>query len=317
MLHSKTESSDGVSFRTCSVLLFIILLIESVGAQSELICSHQPIVALAGDDVILSCHLEPAVSASSEIVVWAKPGLEPEYIHIRQDGRLMDEHQNPSYRFRTALFVDELIKGNVFLKIFSVKISDAGKYFCFLQSMQKEASIQLTVGAVSSPIIQVVSDNSDSVVFQCESAGWYPEPEVFWLDSEGNLLSAGPTETVRGPDDLYTVSSRVTVEKRHSNSFTCRVQQKDVNQTRETHIQVTAGFFRDLSSSDWILIITILLCIAASVFIVVIYYPLKTGNQETEKDIVTNNENKTNEDGVELTELIGQKEMENLGAAGE
>ncbi|XP_045898540.1 butyrophilin subfamily 2 member A2-like, partial [Micropterus dolomieu] len=104
-----------------------------------------------------------------------------------------------------------------------------------------EASIQLTVGAVSSPIIQVVSDNSDSVVLQCESAGWYPEPEVFWLDGEGNLLSAGPTETVRGPDDLYTVSSRVTVEKRHSNSFTCRVQQKDINQTRDTHIQVT-GF---------------------------------------------------------------------------
>ncbi|XP_038588185.1 butyrophilin subfamily 2 member A2-like isoform X2 [Micropterus salmoides] len=98
--------------------------------------------------------------------------------------------------------------------------------------------IQSVGGAVSSPIIQVVSDNSDSVVLQCESAGWYPEPEVFWLDGEGNLLSAGPTETVRGPDDLYTVSSRVTVEKRHSNSFTCRVQQKDINQTRETHIQV-------------------------------------------------------------------------------
>ncbi|XP_045920994.1 butyrophilin subfamily 3 member A3-like [Micropterus dolomieu] len=268
MLHSKTESSDGVSFRTCSVLLFIILLIESVGAQSALICSHQPIVALAGDDVILPCHLEPAVSASSEIVVWAKPGLEPEYIHVHQDGRLMDEHQNPSYRFRTALFVDELIKGNVFLKIFSVKISDAGKYFCFLQSMQKEASIQLTVGAVSSPIIQVVSDNSISVVFQCESAGWYPEPEVFWLDSEGNLLSAGPTETVRDPDDLYTVSSRVTVEKRHSNSFTCRVQQKDVNQTRETHIQVTAGFFNDLNCWNCIWSIISSLVIAVLVFII-------------------------------------------------
>ena len=76
------------------------------------------------------------------------------------------------------------------------------------------------------------------VVLQCESTGWYPEPEVLWLDGEGNLLSAGPTETVRGPDDLYTVSSRVTVEKRHSNSFTCRVQQNHINQIREAHIQV-------------------------------------------------------------------------------
>ncbi|XP_049424613.1 uncharacterized protein LOC125883969 isoform X1 [Epinephelus fuscoguttatus] len=75
-------------------------------------------------------------------------------------------------------------------------------------------------------------------MLDCESAGWYPEPEVLWLDGEGKLLSAGPTETVRGPDDLYTVSSRVTVEKRHGNSFTCRVQQRNISLTRYTHIHV-------------------------------------------------------------------------------
>ena len=59
------------------------------------------------------------------------------------------------------------------------------------------------------------------------------------MDGEGHVLSAGPTETVRGPDGLYTVSSRVTVEKRHRNNFTCRVQQKDINQIRETQIHVS------------------------------------------------------------------------------
>ncbi len=76
-------------------------------------------------------------------------------------------------------------------------------------------------------------------VLQCESKGWYPQPEVVWLDGEGNVLSAGPAETVKGPDDLYSVSSRVTVEKRHSNRFTCRVQQKNINQTRETAIYIS------------------------------------------------------------------------------
>ena len=95
-------------------------------------------------------------------------------------------------------------------------------------------------GAASSLVINLleINRNKGGVVLQCNSTGWYPEPEVLWLDSEGNLLSAGPTETVRGPDDLYTVSSRVTVEKRHSNSFTCRVQQNSTNQTRETLIHV-------------------------------------------------------------------------------
>ncbi|XP_051250669.1 butyrophilin subfamily 2 member A2-like isoform X1 [Dicentrarchus labrax] len=275
MLYPKTELCDGLSFRTCRV--FIILLTQCltvcVAEQSELICSHQPIVALAGDDVILPCYLDPPISASSETVEWTRPGLDPKYIHFHQDGRLMFETQNPSYNNRTRLFVDELQNGNVSMKIFKVKISDAGKYFCFLEPMLKEASIQLTVGVVSTPIIEVVSNNNSSKVLQCESKGWYPEPEVVWLDGEGNLLSAGPTETVRGPDDLYTVSSRVTVEKRHSNNFTCRVQQKDINQTRETHIYVPDYSFT--VQSDWILIIGTPVCIFVLFIIIMLIICIK------------------------------------------
>uniref|UniRef100_A0A8P4KGG5 Ig-like domain-containing protein n=1 Tax=Dicentrarchus labrax TaxID=13489 RepID=A0A8P4KGG5_DICLA len=133
---------------TCiiTILLFLVCSLVCVAEQSELICSHQPIVALAGDDVILPCYLDPPISASSETVVWTRPGLDPKYIHVHQDGRLMFDYQNPSYYLRTRLFVDELQNGNVSMKIFKVKISDAGKYFCFLRSMLKEASIQLTVG---------------------------------------------------------------------------------------------------------------------------------------------------------------------------
>uniref|UniRef100_A0A8C4H1C8 Ig-like domain-containing protein n=1 Tax=Dicentrarchus labrax TaxID=13489 RepID=A0A8C4H1C8_DICLA len=117
-----------------------------VAEQSELICSHQPIVALAGDDVILPCYLDPPISASSETVEWTRPGLDPKYIHFHQDGQPVYHSQNPSYYLRTRLFEAELQNGNVSMKIFRVKISDAGKYFCFLESMLKEASIQLTVG---------------------------------------------------------------------------------------------------------------------------------------------------------------------------
>ncbi|KAI3375482.1 hypothetical protein L3Q82_003797 [Scortum barcoo] len=214
--------------------------------------------------------------------MWTRPGLIPKYIHVHEDGRLLYEQQHPSYYYRTGLFMDGLENGNASMKIFRVGISDSGKYFCFLPSVQMEASIQLIVGgsgcvlekftllirtyfalidlnsclfetpalspgAASLPTIELVSNNSGSAVLRCKSKGWYPEPEVLWLDGEGNLLSAGPPETVRGPDDLYTVSSRVTVEKRHSNRFTCRVQQKNINQTREAHVHV-AGSKRNLNT---------------------------------------------------------------------
>ncbi|XP_027132723.1 butyrophilin subfamily 1 member A1-like [Larimichthys crocea] len=262
MLQPKIQPSDGLSFRTCSVFIFMVL--QSVGEQSQLICSHQPIVALAGDDVILPCHLEPPMDVRSETVVWTRTDLDPKYIHVHKDGRPVYRGQNPSFKNRTALFVDELKNGNASMKIFKVKISDTGKYLCILNSLMKHTSIQLTVGVISTPVIEFVSNQSREVVLQCEAKGWYPEPEVFWLDAEGNLLSAGPTETVRGPDDLYTVSRRLTVEK--SDSFTCRVQQKNINQTRETHIYVPAHFFR--TSSQFAVILSIIIIIIIIIFII-------------------------------------------------
>uniref|UniRef100_A0A4W6EKA1 Ig-like domain-containing protein n=1 Tax=Lates calcarifer TaxID=8187 RepID=A0A4W6EKA1_LATCA len=193
--------------------------------QSQLIGPSQPIVATVGDDVILPCHLDPAEDVGTMILEWTRPDLKPIYVHMRRAGQdLVDKH--PSYKGRTSLFINELKHGNISLKLSKVKLSDGGTYHCFIPKLDKRSSVELVVGAASSPVISLsgTDSNRGAVVLECESKGWYPEPEVLWLDGEGNLLSAGPTETVRGPDDLYTVSSRVTVEKRHSNSFTSEVQ---------------------------------------------------------------------------------------------
>ncbi|XP_035531129.1 butyrophilin subfamily 2 member A2-like [Morone saxatilis] len=138
----------------------------------------------------------------------------------------------------------------------------------------------------SSPVISLlgIDRNRGAVILNCDSNSWYPEPEVVWLDGEGNLLSAGPTETVRGPDDLYTVSSRVTVEKRHSNNFTCRVQQKDINQTRETHIYVPDDSFTVQLSPDWILIIGTPVCIIVLIIVITLIIYIKWKQRMKRRD---------------------------------
>ncbi|XP_059210483.1 butyrophilin-like protein 10 [Centropristis striata] len=172
--------------------------------------------------------------------VWERPDLKPRTIHTwhKQHQDLHVEH--PFYRRRTSVSINKLKDGDVSLSLSRVKLSDRGTYRCYFPELEKDWTVQLVVGISSFPIIHLsgMDRSSSGVVLQCKSAGWYPEPGVLWLDGEGKLLSAGPTETVRGPDDLYTVSSRVTVEKRHSNSFTCRVHQKDTKLNRETHISV-------------------------------------------------------------------------------
>uniref|UniRef100_UPI003AB08C14 butyrophilin subfamily 1 member A1-like n=1 Tax=Centroberyx gerrardi TaxID=166262 RepID=UPI003AB08C14 len=205
--------------------------------QPQVIGPPQPIVAILGDDIILPCHLEPAMDAVAMTLEWTRPDLNPIFVHLWRDGRELLINKNPSYMGRTSLFINKLKHGDISLKLSKVKLSDEGKYRCFIPTLGRDSIVQLVVGAVSSPVIGIIK-NSSGVVLGCESKGWYPEPEVFWLDGEGNILSAGPTETVRGPDGLYTVSSRVTVEKTDTNRFTCRVQQQNINQTRETQIHV-------------------------------------------------------------------------------
>ncbi|KAM8748316.1 butyrophilin subfamily 3 member A2-like [Acanthopagrus schlegelii] len=221
----------------------VLVVLHSCRGQHRVNCPSQPILATVGEEIILPAYLEPATNALRKTIEWTRPDLSPRYVHVQRQGvKLTDNH--PSYEGRTSLLSDELKLGNISLKLSRVRISDEGPYRCFLPEMKISCIIQLVVGAASSPDVQM------TVVLQCNSTGWYPEPEVFWLDGEGNLLSARPTETVRGPDDLYTVSSRVTVEKRHSNSFTCRVQQNQTNQIRETHIHVPDDFFEVQSSSS-------------------------------------------------------------------
>ncbi|GLD73006.1 butyrophilin subfamily 3 member A2-like protein [Lates japonicus] len=228
-------------------LVFHLLLAHSCRGQSQLIGPSQPIVAKVSDDIILPCHLDPAEDVVAMTLEWTRPDLDPNFVHMRRAGQDLVDTKHPSYKGRTSLFINELRRGNISLKLSKVKLSDGGTYHCFIPKLDKRSSVELVVasGAVSSPVIDLVGtdSNTGAVVLECESKGWYPEPEVLWLDGEGNLLSAGPTETVRGPDDLYTVSSRVTVEKRHSNSFTCRVQQNKTNQARETQIYISDDFF--------------------------------------------------------------------------
>ncbi|KAM6894288.1 butyrophilin subfamily 1 member A1-like isoform 2-T2 [Lycodopsis pacificus] len=294
MLHQTDGLSLQSPIRPLSVLVFYLLLTHSCRGQLQLIGPPQPIVALVGDDIILPCHLKPEMDVTAEPLEWKRSDLIPELVHVMRAGRSLENVKNPSYRGRTSLFADELKRGNISLKLSNVQVSDQGTYRCDIPLWNRQSSLQLVVvpGAVASAVITLSGMDRvrGGVLLDCASRGWYPQPEVLWLDGEGNLLSAGPTETVRGPDHLYTVSSRVTVEKRHSNSFTCRVQQRTTNQTRETHITVPDDFFTVQSSSVPIitgLAVSLAVCILLILFLLFVVWrwrPTTIKNKRSSSD---------------------------------
>ncbi|KAG7234417.1 hypothetical protein INR49_001227, partial [Caranx melampygus] len=229
------------------------------------------------------------------MVEWSRADLIPRFVHMWrfQTNDLSD--QNQAFKGRTSLSGDNLKKGDASLKLSRVKLADKGT--CCLLTCHQFSRADRDKG---------------SVVLQCESKGWYPEPELLWLDAEGELLSAGPTQTVRGPDDLYTVSSRVTVEKRHSNSFTCRVQQKTIHQSRDTQIHVPDDFFKVQSSSAPVitaLVVSIVIIVSLVFYVWKKRQNLKTKRRQRDEE-EREREKLLTEEKMELEKQLEQKQDE-------
>ncbi|XP_023254526.1 butyrophilin subfamily 3 member A2-like [Seriola lalandi dorsalis] len=248
---------------------------------------------MIGDDVILPCHLKPAADAAGMTFEWARPDLKPRFVHVWHKNQELHINQHQSFKGRTSVDVNKLKHGDISLELCKVKMSDNGIYRCFFPHLGKDSTVQLVVGTTSSLVMSLAGiDRSKSgAVLHCESKGWHPEPELLWLDGEGKLLSAGPTETVRGPDDLYTVSSRVTVEKRHSNNFTCRVQQKIINQSRETQIHVPDDFFVAPCSSAAHITISLVACFVTVLAVVLSVWKWRRNKNKTETNMILPREN--------------------------
>lgn len=122
--------------------------------QSEVTGSSQPIVAMVGGDIILPCHLEPAVDADELTVEWARPDLDPRFVYLRRDGVELLTEQHPSYMRRTSLSITSLKCGDISLKLSKVKLSDAGKHRCLVPKVGTESVVELVVGklALISPL---------------------------------------------------------------------------------------------------------------------------------------------------------------------
>ncbi|CAB1345682.1 unnamed protein product, partial [Coregonus sp. 'balchen'] len=136
------------------LLVTIILLVKYCRSRtqgsSEVVGSADPVVALAGDDVILPCSLKPSVNAEDMVVKWTRSHLKTENVHLYLDERDSNEEQFLSYKGRTSMFYEELKNGNVSLKLTRVTLSDSGSYKCFIPSLTtsqvKETTVQLFVG---------------------------------------------------------------------------------------------------------------------------------------------------------------------------
>ncbi|MCI4377097.1 hypothetical protein PGIGA_G00199760, partial [Pangasianodon gigas] len=179
----------------------------------QVVGPEAPLEAVAGEDLVLPCFINPNTSAVDMTVEWLRLEDVASLVHLYNDHEDKNEDQAQSYRGRTSLFKEELQKGNASLKLSAVRVSDEGKYKCLIEDKPwyDDITVHVTVEAQGThPVITMESyDNSGGVNLVCESRGWKPEPEVLWLNREGATLPAEDTQIHRDTEG-FSVKRHIT-----------------------------------------------------------------------------------------------------------
>ncbi|XP_036446676.1 butyrophilin subfamily 3 member A2-like [Colossoma macropomum] len=207
----------------------IVPFLHFTFSEFQVVGPPDPLIALAGSDLVLPCSVQPSMSAVDMNINWTRADLKNTLVHVYKDHRERNDDQDPSYRGRTALSEENLQQGNTSLLLSKVRGSDEGKYTCSIRAKSGfgDYTFEVKVEAIGThPLITVESyDSSGGVSLLCESKGWWPKPDLEWLASNGaNVIGVTETDSDTGS---FNVKHRITVYNSDSNKFYCRVKQRD------------------------------------------------------------------------------------------
>ncbi|XP_056608621.1 butyrophilin subfamily 1 member A1-like [Triplophysa dalaica] len=270
------------------VILLVFAGITDSGADEYEVIGPSAVMTVSGEDVILPCSIKPNISAVNMRVEWIRLDLKDSIVHLYKDHKDINTDQLQSYRGRTQVFKEELEKGNTSLKLSRVQISDEGLYKCFIQSesWSDDITVNVTVEAVGSvPVITVDGfDGSGGLHLQCESKGWYPEPDLVWLNSEGVTLTSESPDTHRDDTDGFSVKHKITVYNTDT-KYHCRVRMN--HHMMEAEIITSSKMFHSWRSSVILISVAVVLSVIAGILISVFVW------KQREHELIRQREKRT------------------------
>ncbi|XP_058867936.1 butyrophilin subfamily 3 member A1-like [Acipenser ruthenus] len=254
----------GFLGRTC---LIVLSLLPAVSTQegSSVVGSDQPLIASAGEDIFLPCHITPSLSAVDMDVRWFRQKFRIP-VHLYEDRRDRTDVQDSDYRGRTALSRVGLQEGILSLNLRNLRPSDSGVYSCYATDgiWDGQGKTELIVRALGTqPSISMDSTQGDQTRLVCRSEGWSPEPEVIWRDRDGNDVTSLSSPTVqRDSQGFLSVSSYIKI-KQQSNVFSCLVRSKTPKPDWESKLHISSDFFPGVSGWMVAFFLTLALSIGA------------------------------------------------------
>ncbi|TFJ96810.1 N-lysine methyltransferase SETD6 [Platysternon megacephalum] len=273
LLHGSTASVSLPVF----IIFFINLPIHNLeSAQFTVIGPGQPVTAIVGEDIVLPCHLSPPMSAENMEVRWFRSHYSL-LVHRYRDGKDQTEYQMPEYTGRTEFLKDGIRNGSVALRLNNIRPTDEGRYTCSFESTSfyKDALLELKVAALgTSPLLFVEGYQDGGIQVVCRSAGWYPEPEVFWRDLTGQHVPSLSETKFQGANGLFETETSIIITETSNQNISCSIRSTLLKQEKESTIYI-AEFFSQ-KKSPWIAILCTIPGVIPFFLIGLLIYRLKT-----------------------------------------
>ncbi|KAM4701095.1 HERV-H LTR-associating protein 2 isoform 2-T5 [Discoglossus pictus] len=181
--------------------------------------------------VTLPCSFTPA---EDEVIHWQLANNGKHVVHSFYNGHDMLQNQDSGYKDRTALFINQLNKGNASLQLRNLKRSDEQSYFCYVGTKKGkvELTVQLRLAAFEHPSIEYLLSNTKKQL-KCSVENAYPTDAVTitWTQCNGpfteNLSSESIIEITDSADKCQCVIQHSILNIKWNGSW----EINDVNST--------------------------------------------------------------------------------------
>ncbi|XP_035881944.1 putative selection and upkeep of intraepithelial T-cells protein 1 homolog [Phyllostomus discolor] len=244
--------------RHCVVLLLLQMITPSserftvTGLQGK-------ILAPLGGLVELSCQLSPPQSAEHMEIRWFRDRY-TQPVHLYKNGKDLYGETISRYVERTELLKGAIREGKVILRIFNVSVDDDGQYHCFFKDgdFYEEAIEEVKVTATSLEVqIRVHPPNIKGLLVECNSRGWFPQPQMEWRDSKGGLIPTTYESHSQDVDKLFNMKMTLLLTQSSRENITCYLRNPVTGQEERTSIALSDQLFP--WNTIWIMILSMIL----------------------------------------------------------
>ncbi|KAJ8387513.1 hypothetical protein AAFF_G00156140 [Aldrovandia affinis] len=216
--------------------LRIYSFIIGLSAAFEVRAPNRQVVAFYRQTVVLGCSYTPNRDSGlgGLVVTWQRVD-DSRVVHSFYYEKDQLDRQSPSYKNRTGLFHSELATGNASLRLVQIQPEDSGHYLCSVSSLQgtDKVDVQLIFAAFYTEPRLTVQVHCSNVSFRYESKG-YPEPEVWWIDSEGrNLSHHTEVSSSKEDDGLLFLQTNLELDRSIGANLTFTLKNRLINQVIE------------------------------------------------------------------------------------